>query len=471
MFRSKGNLWILDNQNSFLLAGMLCVLIVFMIVPDDFNYRLLQTGAPTSGSIISRLIWLTLLALGIFFTLWRARLAWLLVRCLNPFLLVFVALAIASVAWSIDPMLTVRRLVRLVTIVLVCSAVVLSGWHARRFQNILRPMLTLVLFGSIIFVVLFPTLAIHQETAPELIGAWHGLATHKNGLGALASITLIFWVHAWLTREVKLLSVLIGCAIAVVCLVMSRSSTALVTTIVVMLFLFMWLRQPVTVRAALPYVVTIITAIILLYGLAVLHLVPALEILLEPITALTGKNLTFTGRTEIWSIIAEHIHYHPMLGTGFAAYWTGKPMFGTDSFVFLTRMQGFYPGSAHNGYLDVINDIGWVGLACLLAYIFTYIRQSLQLLAIDFKQSALYMALFFQQVITNLSESHWFNVLSVDFVFMTFATLALARSLLDHQLHTVFGHPSSSADTSENEMSGHLYKNPEQVHQYRMLAP
>jgi len=41
----------------------------------------------------------------------------------------------------------------------------------------------------------------------------------------------------------------------------------------------------------------------------------------------------------------------------------------------------------------------------------------------------LYLALFFQQVISNQSESHWFTVLSVDFVIMTLATTALARSL------------------------------------------
>jgi len=107
-------------------------------------------------------------------------------------------------------------------------------------------------------------------------------------------------------------------------------------------------------------------------------------------------------------------------------------------------MGSFYPGSAHNGYLEVVNDLGWVGLTCLVAYIVTYVRQSLRLLEIDRHQGALYLALFFQQAITNLSETHWFSVLSVDFVLMTLATTALARALLEHRLRLAFGNPQVS---------------------------
>jgi exopolysaccharide production protein ExoQ len=104
-------------------------------------------------------------------------------------------------------------------------------------------------------------------------------------------------------------------------------------------------------------------------------------------------------------------------------------------------MGAFYPGSAHNGYLDVVNDLGWVGFLCLLAYMLTFVRQSLQLAALDRNQSALYVALYLQQALTNLTESHWFSVRSVDFVIMTLATFAVARGLLDHRLHLAFGAP------------------------------
>jgi O-antigen ligase len=190
-----------------------------------------------------------------------------------------------------------------------------------------------------------------------------------------------------------------------------------------------------------------LVALLLIYALVVLNLIPGKGTLMAPITALTGKDMSLTGRTEIWAILSEHISYRPFLGSGYAAYWTAGPVPGADSYAFVWRMGSFYPGSAHNGYLEIVNDLGWAGLVCLIAYIVVYVRQSLQLLGIDQHQGALYLALFFQQAITNLSETHWFSVQSVDFVIMALATTALARSLLEHRLRLVFGQPRAS--TSE----------------------
>lgn len=452
--RTHGMAWLRDDRHSIFVAGMMWVLIVLMVVPEGFNYQSLVDNEPTySGGALSRLLWLGVLVSSVIVLLWRAGLVWLLVRRLNPFLLLFVALAVASVAWSIAPYLSMRRLIRLVTIVLACAAFVSMGWHARRYQNVLRPILTILLLGSILFGFAFPGFAIHQQTSAELIGAWRGFANHKNGLGALASIALIFWFHAWLTHEVKLLPVLAGGGIAATCLILSRSSTSLAATLFVMLLLLVLLRSPQGLRPYMPYLVTMLVTILLLYALAILNLIPGLGTLMAPVTLLTGKDMSLTGRTEIWEILSEHIREHPFLGTGYAAYWTAGPVMGTDSYEFVRRMGSFYPGSAHNGYLEIVNDLGWVGLACLLAYIVQHVRQSLQLLDVDRHQSALYLALFFQQAITNLSETHWFSVLSVDFVIMALASAALARGVLEYQLRSAFGEPQSPAREPFNTLA------------------
>jgi O-antigen ligase len=441
--RPYGTAWLRDDRHSLFLGGMMWVLIVLMIVPEGFDYQSIG-AAPDSGGVVSRALWLGLLTLGAIILLWRTGLTWVLARTLNPFLIAFVALAVLSIAWSIDPSLSVRRLVRMVTIVLVCLAFVLMSWHARRCQNVVRPILTVMLLGSIVFGLAFPALAIHRETSPELIGAWRGLANHKNGLGDLSCLALIFWFHAWLTREARLLSALAGGAVAATCLLLSRSSTSLAATAFVMVFLVALLRAPQGLRPYVGFLVSMLVVGILIYTLAILNLIPGLGTLMAPVMLLTDKAVTFTGRTEIWTIIAEHIRYHPFLGTGYGAYWTAGPIMGTESYEFFWRMGSFYPGSAHNGYLDIVNDLGWVGFACLIAYIVTHVRQCLQLLGVDRHQSALYLALFFQQAITNLSETHWFSVLSVDFVIMTLATTALGRALLEHQLRSIFGEPHPS---------------------------
>ena len=94
----------------------------------------------------------------------------------------------------------------------------------------------------------------------------------------------------------------------------------------------------------------------------------------------------------------------------------------------------FYPTEAHNGYLEVVNDLGLVGLFCVLFFLFWFIRQALQLMQFDRSQAALYLALLFQEMVINMSESDWFSR-SNTFAMLCLATNCLSRGLLDARLH------------------------------------
>src|SRR5262249_55522086 len=160
-------------------------------------------------------------------------------------------------------------------------------------------------------------------------------------------------------------------------------------------FLFAFLRAPAGMRPYQSVFVVALVGMLLVYTLAILHVIPGMSVVLAPVSAITDKGTSLTGRTEIWTILEEHIRDHPVLGAGYAAFWVPQPDSTMESYDFIDKMWGFYPGSAHNGYLDVTNDLGLLGLACLLAYIITYVRQSLTLMRIDRNQAALYLAIFF----------------------------------------------------------------------------
>ena len=436
--------WVRDDRFQYLISLLVWILLVLMIVPEGFDYSHLASGvSPVSTGAVSSILWLGLLVGGGVLTVWRGGFVWLLLRWLNPVLVAFFLLALLSLAWSIDPAVTARRLIRVVSILGVAIAFVVIGWHPLRFQNVLRPILTAALLGSLLFGLIWPTLAIHQETSGVLQNAWHGLATQKNALGDIASIGLIFWFHAWLCRDVRPLTALLGCGIAMACLVLSRSSTSMMAAVFTLLFLAMLLRSSPSLRRYMPYLVTLFVVCLLIYSLAILHVVPGLDVLLIPISMVTGKDLTFTGRTEIWELITEVIRQRPLWGSGYGAYWTGGEL-GTPAYEFVARLY-FYPGSAHNGYLEVLTDLGMLGLILLLGYLVNYLLQCLQLLQTNRFQAALYLALFLQQAIVNLSESRWLNVQSAGFVIMTLATFAIARNLLEHRLQQYLGQPRAPA--------------------------
>ncbi|HTY48722.1 MAG TPA: O-antigen ligase family protein, partial [Steroidobacteraceae bacterium] len=412
-------------RGGLLPLALIALLFFIMVVPQGLDYSP-SDAMPAEGDPVSRTIWLLLLGGGLYLCARRSAQARALLGHLNPAFLLFVALASASLLWSIAPDYTLRRLIRLYTVVLVCLGFVVSGWRPGRFQWCILLLLTLLLAASAVFCYAAPDLAIHHDVGhPELMNAWHGITTGKNVLGSLASCAVVMWLHALLTRQTGRIWAIAGGALAMLCLVMSRSSTSLMATVFAVLFMLLLLRSPSSFRRSMPYIVGTFAVAVLVYALAVLRLIPGMDVLLTPVTLLTGKDLTFTGRTDIWYVLNLHIRQHPWLGTGYGAYWIG-PVPTSPSYDMLARLF-FYPTEGHNGYLDVINDLGLVGGACLMAYFARYIGQSLDLMRLDRAQGALYLALIFRGFLADMSESHWFSVLSIDFVIFTLATFSLAQ--------------------------------------------
>lgn len=402
-----------------------------MVIPQGLDFAGVN-GMATDGDLFSRISWLVLLG-GASYLISRnwARVRQMCVATNRP-LFVFVVLATLSLMWSIDPGITFKRLFRLYTIILVCLAFAAAGWRPQSFQKCLRTMLFVILASSAIFCYLDPQLAIHQYG--DLAGAWHGITTGKNLFGSLAGCAFLVWLHAYLTRETGRFLCFVNVLLAGLCLIKSHSSTSLLATVFGTFFLLLLLRKSGTARRYMPYVVGIFAVAVLMYGMAVLRIIPGMDAILAPISSLTGKDETFTGRANIWYVLKLHIHLHPLLGTGYGAYWVG-PNPASQSYE-MVRQLFFYPTEGHNGYLDVINDLGYVGVICLLAYFVSYLRQSLRLFRLNQGAGALYLALIFRGFLADMSESHWLSVFSIDFVIFTLATFCLTRELLYSQEST-----------------------------------
>jgi O-antigen ligase len=418
-----------DTQYSALMIVVVSVLLVFMVVPEGFDYQAVKDGiVPESGSPVSRLIWITLFLCSFSIVIGRLQQARSLLSRGNVYIWAFVFLAFASIVWSNDPGVTIRRMIRVFTVTFSALAFALVAWKNDRLQSVLRIPLTGLMLGSIAFVMSSPELSIEVSDQFELAGAWHGLATQKNGFGSIASIATLLWAHALVARSTKRYISLSFLCISFYCLLKSRSSTCIMSTIFAIMLMLLMIQAPKGLKRYMPYIIGIFVSVILVYSLAVLRLVPGLDFILKPVVAITGKDLTFSGRTEIWAIVNESIAMRPILGIGYGAYWTG-PNPGSPSYEHLAKLF-FYPGQAHSGYLDVVNDLGIVGGIVLVGYLVTYLRQAIHLFMLNRMQGIFFLMLYFQQLIANLSEAHWFNVFHVEFAIMTISTMALSRAVL-----------------------------------------
>lgn len=412
-----------DRRNGRVAAVLLWVLFVTYVyrINEFFNAELID----------ERTVKLMLLFSGGVLLFGRIGGARLLLKSTNPYLLGFIGLGWLSIIWSIEPALTSLRMLTFSTYALVLLLCCLYDWRPFRFQQLMRPLLLAVPLASIAVWLIDPAFAIEEGDDISLRDSWKGVTGQKNTLGQLCAFSTMLWMHAWLTRETSRGMAAVGLAISFWAVLASRSSTALLASVPTCGFLWLLLRSPPSLKRYMPYISIAFALMVVTYSVAVLKLVPGLEMLLKPITMLTGKDQTFSGRSVIWEIISRHISFSPLLGTGFGAYWAG-PQYPMSPSQDVARAMYIYPFQAHNGYLDVINDLGYVGLMVLIGYMVTFMRQALALFRIDRQQGALYLAMFFMVAISNLSQSIWFSG-NIEFIVMLFATLALGRITLDNR--------------------------------------
>lgn len=82
---------------------------------------------------------------------------------------------------------------------------------------------------------------------------------------------------------------------------------------------------------------------------------------------MVGRNATLTGRTDIWHWVLTLVT-NPLLGTGYESFFMGqrlKTFWVLDNNAFASLQE------AHNGYLEVYLNLGWVGVVIFAALIIT----------------------------------------------------------------------------------------------------
>jgi exopolysaccharide production protein ExoQ len=137
---------------------------------------------------------------------------------------------------------------------------------------------------------------------------------------------------------------------------------------------------------------------------------------------------TFSGRTDIWSFVGEAIRQSPLQGNGYASFWGT----GQNSRVMETA-PGFIVAllQAHNGYLDVLVELGAVGFVLLLAILAAAFS------ALDHRGGArttslrwLLLSLMLFAMTHNLMESSWFRgFAAVWYAFLMAVGMALSDRL------------------------------------------
>ncbi len=276
-------------------------------------------------------------------------------------------LAALSAFWSPLPGVTLQKaFASTATFVLGCGYVAYFG--ARETLRLVAIVLAIGILASALFAFAAPEQALHQRTdAFESIhaGVWRGVFYHRVLLGQAAALTCITWLFCAGPSLGPLVLRLAIAAVAVLCLVRSESAggyAALVIGVAAMAGLRLLEGAGRSLRGVL-----------LVLGL--FFLVPLLlasqALLAADIMAL-GRDLTFTGRWQLWVLLIDLARENPWLGYGFSAgYQVLRPA--------ITAMFGYDFVNPHSGYMDILIGLGVVGLLAALFVLFVLLRQSLRL--------------------------------------------------------------------------------------------
>jgi O-antigen ligase len=265
----------------------------------------------------------------------------------NAWLLALVAYAYASTLWSVDARTTNVR-----SVALLMSMICAFGLVARFEGLMLVRVVAIAMTAGTSLSVLFWMAGDPMVWDTLAFVGLRGVFSHKNLLGQCVVIALVTGAglamrRHWFDRALGLVTVLF----ALRALLLAQSATAYVSGAVGLaaLGLLIVISRPWISGFLKP-------AIAILAGVAAIVVVTYRSTIIQWM----GREENLTGRDAIWSFVAERIDERPLLGHGYRAYFTAPQ--NVDE---IERVLDHGYDQAHNSILQVLLDLGFVGLALL----------------------------------------------------------------------------------------------------------
>ncbi len=338
---------------------------------------------------------------------------------------IIVAIALFSTFWSDVPSRTIASNINLVRITL--FGVYFAARYSLKEQlHLLTWVLGIAAALSLAFIIVLPSygvMGMGSISSPETIahaGTWQGVYGHKNILARIMLLsTIAFFLfspsnrrHRWLVWGCYVLSIIL--------IVGSTSKTALIIfmTVLALLPLYRALRWNYTL--VVPFFITVI---LVSGGFSILLLGSA-----EDILAAFERDLTLTGRTDLWMAVLEKIGERPWLGYGYGGFWLGLNGESVD----VWNAVLWQPPHSHNGFLDLWLDLGLLGLSVFAFSFIAVCLRSVAWLRQNHTSEGLWpLAYLTFLLLANLTESSLLrqNLLWILYVSITLSTYKNCENL------------------------------------------
>ena len=390
---------------------------------SEFLFSLVLAGpvnpqeyiAETEGPSVRGLYYLFYVAIAACMMMQMRRM-WRSVRA-APRFVALVALVVLSSMWSLDPGVTFRRSFAFA----VSTAFGLYIGANYSWMALIR--LLALLYVAMITLSLALILAAPDLGRDFVVhgGAWRGGWQEKNAMGAyMARGLAVFIAAAMIDYPRRWLWAFFG-LVCVFMAVMSKSATSLIAcSVCIAAFLAVAIFKRGTG-------LVVVAAWLGLFSAMTLGIAMALRP--DLFVSLIGKDLTFTGRTDIWEVVTFQLTQYKAWtwGFGYGSFWV------TDegpAYWIRVHLQWPVP-NAHNGWLETILGIGLVGVT-LIAFqmVITFFMALLQVRragpGVSFAIAFLMLFLLY-----SLSESYLMQQNNIIWVLFVAITVKMMKPVID----------------------------------------
>ncbi|MGD1874363.1 MAG: O-antigen ligase family protein [Mastigocoleus sp.] len=339
-----------------------------------------------------------------------------------------IGIALASTLWTFAPDITLRRSI------LLLGSTLFGVYLAMRFT--IREQLQLMAwaFGiiiilSVVFGIAIPRYGIMSlQEGGAHAGSWRGVMTHKNILGRTMVLSAIVFQFVGMSNPIKnpkyrwvpWMGYVLSIALIILCT--SKTSLIVLLTLTIIFPLYQTWRRNYT------QLIPITIAILLVLGSTTILFVDNLPI----VANVVGRDLTLTGRTDIWSTMFDLIWKRPVFGYGFNAVWQD---WDNEVTAYLWRVLEWECPYGHNGFMDLLAELGFAGLITFsLSYMSTYIRGIMWLRISKFAEGLWTLMYLTFLVIYNISESSLLATNSIYWILYvsTIFSTAIEYSILNN---------------------------------------
>jgi exopolysaccharide production protein ExoQ len=370
------------------------------------------------GSPIDRNVFTVLLILGLIVLASRRKKVGRLLRANVP-ILVFFAYCALSIIWSDYPSVAFKRWFKGVGDLVMVLVVLTDPDGSAALKRFLARVGFLLVPLSILLIKFYGDLGRGYDSITGWV-QYTGVALGKNLLGTTCMIWGVGAVWSFLQalqdREQRRLGRLVaqGTLLAMTGWLFWRADAMTSTSC----FLIGSILVIATSRRALarrPLVVHLLVAILLAVPFVVLYFGASATALQT-----MGRDATLTGRTEIWDQVIA-MAPNRLFGAGYESFWLGSRL------TKMWQLHWWHPNEAHNGYIEIYLNLGWVGIVLLAIVVATGYRNVIAALRRDRETGSLRLAYFVIALVFDFTESA-IKSLSPVWIFFLLATMAVPKT-------------------------------------------